>query len=291
MSAVRTIISAVFILLGVVLVAAWSLASVVVSVVEDGTAARAMTARALDSPALMNALEADVSDHVGVALRDQGISGAAPGLDGQLTDVMARVVGSTAFRTALLNQAEDAHDQFSEQLIDPTRPPAPLTIRVDVSEMVGSRVGDLGGPAAALPALQVKPIDVRILEADRFEQARDAYAPVQWAHTWGLWLGLGAFAAGFVVSHRKRWFVAKALFGIAGVALGIAGTVTLLGPEVVVRFLPGSEEGVWASLWRDVVGPQASSGLTERTLLVGVLALVGGLIAVGIGAAVGDRRR
>ena len=291
MSAVRTVISAVSILLGVALVVSWSLASAVVSVVEDGTAARAMTARALDSPALMNALEADVSDHVGAALRDQGISGAAPGPDGQLTDVMTRVVGSTAFRTALLNQVEDAHDQFNDQLTDPTRPPAPLTISVDVSEMVEGRIGDLGGPAVALPALQVKPIDVRILEADGFEQARDAYAKVRWAHTWGLWLGLGAFVVGFVVSHRRRWFVARALLGVAGVSLGIAGIVTLLGPEAAVRFLPGGEGGVWASLWRDVVGPQASAGVTERTLLVGVLALVGGLVAVGIGAAVGDRRR
>lgn len=291
MNAMRTLLSALSIVVGVALIAGWALANAIVTLVEDGTAVRSMTSRALDTPALTDVLANDLSSRTGAALRDQGINLTALGLDGQLDEAFSRAVDSQSFRSALTNQVDEAHGQFSDQLTDSTRGPAPLTVSVNFSGLINDRVDQLGGPAALLPDVNVPPVDLQVLEAERFEQVREAYGTVLTVHTWGLWLGLGALALGMLVSHRKRWFVAKALFGVAALTLGLSGVVTVLGPEAFARFLPGGTDGVWSSLWHDVVGAEAAEIVAERSLIVGVVALVGALIAVGVGAAVGDRRR
>src|SRR5699024_9940183 len=87
MRPLRTLVSALSIVVGVVLIAAWALANVVANVVEDGTAARAMTERALDSPASMGAVTDDLSDRAGAALSDVGLNVGALGLERQLDQV------------------------------------------------------------------------------------------------------------------------------------------------------------------------------------------------------------
>ena len=291
MNAFRTTVSALSIVIGVVLIALWALAQALVSMVEDGTAARAMTERALDSPALTAAVSADLSARTATALQDRGINVTALGLEGQLDQVMTRAVGSQIFREALLNQVENAHEQMADQLSDPTREPAPLSVSVDLSDTVNTRISELGGLATALPALDIPPVSVQVLEAERFEQARDAYDKALWLQTWGLWLGLGTLVVGGLVSHRRRWFAAKALFALAAVSLTVAGLVYFVGPQPLAGLLPGGEDGIWAELWRDVIGTEATAAVIERSLTIGGVALVGGLVAVAIAAAVGPRRR
>jgi len=291
MNALRTVVSALSIVVGVLLIALWALAQALVAMIEDGSAARAMTERALDSPALTAAVSKDLSGRTASALEDRGINVTALGLDGQLDQVMARAVGSEAFRQTLVNQVENAHRQIADQLSDPTRQPAPLSVSVDLSDSVNARISELGGVATALPALDIPPVSIQVLEAERFEQARDAYDKALWLQTWGLWLGIGTLLLGALVSHRRRWFVAKALFGLAAVSLTVAGLVYFVGPEPLGGLLPGGDDGVWAGLWRDVIGTEATAAVIERSLVIGVVALVGGLIAVAIGTAVGRRRR
>lgn len=291
MTTARTVMSAVSILLGVAIFAGWHVAHVVVGVVESGTTAREMTARALDSRSLVDAIGSDIAGVAGASLDDQGVDVAKLERDGHLAEVMTHIAGSPEFRVAILTQAQAAHAQVNDQLTDPSRPSAPLIISVDVSEVVRGGVGDLGGPAAALRSVELSPIDIRIVEADQFERVRDGYAAVRWAHTWGLWLSLGVLGVGYAISYRKRWFPAKVLCGIAGMSFGVAGAATLVGPEVFVRFLPGGEDSVGARLLLDVVGPQAFAIVIEKSVLVGGLALVGGLIAVAIGAVARKRRR
>lgn len=291
MTTLRTIVSALSIVVGVLLIVGWALAHMVVSLVEDGTAARALTERALDSPALMNAVADDLTDRTVMALSDQGVNVAALGLEGPLNQVITRAIDSHVVRETLLEQADDAHRQFTTQLTDSEREAAPLTLTVDVSDAVNARLGDLGAVANLLPQLDVPSADITVLEADRFEQTREAYDVVRYLDAWGLWLGVGALILGIAVSYRRRWFVAKALVVLGVLSLAIGGVLALLGPAPLARLLPGGESGQWAGLWGSVVGEEASSMFAERALILGAVAIVGALIATAIAVAVGGRRR
>lgn len=291
MNAMRTIASALTLVAGVVLLAAWALANVVVNLVEDGTAARAMTEQALDSPALMAAVTHDLSGRTTRALVDMGFDVTALGLEDQVHQLVSHAVNSQTFRTALVDQVDQVHHQFSDQLTDPTRPPAPLAISVNLSDSINDGLADMGGPAVLIPDLTVPPVEIHVVEAERFEQAREAYTTVQTVQTWALWLGLSALIVGFLVSHRKRWFPAKALFGLAAVFLSVGAAVALFGPRVLSRFLPGGRSGPWANVWGDVVGEEAAIAAAERALLVGGVALVAALVAVAIAVSLDGRRR
>lgn len=290
MRKLRTVASALLIVLGAALIAAWALAQAVVAVVEDGTAVRAVTERALDTQGLMDTVAADLSERAESALMESGVDVAALGLDGPLSRAVSSAVDSQAFRATLLTQVDQAHEQVSTQLTDPNRPPADLIVAVDVSDSVNDQLGELGGLAAALPDLDVPAVNVTVLTADRFEQAREAYGSVLWAQAWCLWLAAVALGLGFAVSCRKRWFAAKALCAVAVIAWGAAAVVTVMGPDGVASFLPGGGSGAWAGLWRDVVGAQAIETVAQRGVIVGAVAVVGALIALAIGAAVGKRR-
>lgn len=291
MSAIRTLISAVSLVAAAVLIAGWALAQAIVGLVEDGTAARTMTERAVNSPAVMSAVSDDLSERTAQALADRGLNLTALGVQGHLSQVISTAVNSDLFKTTLLGEVSNAHAQFTEQLSATARQPAPLTLSVDLSQSVNNRMSELGVPAAVLPELDLPPVSIEVMDAERFEQARAAYSTVLWFQSVGLWLGLAAIAVGFLMSHRRRWFFAKALFGVGLIALGVGGVFTLLGPETIATFLPGGEDGTWAVLWRDVVGVETADTVVERSLVVGGIAMVAALVATGVGASLADRRR
>lgn len=286
MRSLRTVVSAGLILVGAGLSAIWLVAHMVVSVVDDGTAVRAMTARALESPAFIDSVGAELSDATAAALRERGVVISGLDGDGGLSDAMTAMVKMPAFHTFVLDQVEHAQAQVVDQLTDPTRAAAPLTIEVDVDQAIGRYLRDKGGSGTELARLNAAPLKLHILDADRVEHVRGVYDKIRWADSWALWLGIGAFALGFVVSHRKRWFIAKALFAVAGIALGLAAIISWVGPDTFASVLPG---GGWAGLWHELMGPEASAAFTERSVLVGVTALVGALLALAVGAAVGGR--
>lgn len=291
MNPLRTFISALSLLAAAVLIAGWALAQAVVGLVENGTAARTVTERALESPAVMSAVSSDLTDRTAQALSDRGLNLSALGLQGQLNQLIGAAVNSDVFRAALLAQVDQAHAQFAEQISAPHRHRAPLTLSVDLSDTVNARLTELGGPAAALPDLQVPPVNVQVMEAERFDQARNAYSTLLWFEVWGLWLGLTALAVGVLISHRRQWFFAKAFFGVGVIALGVGGIFTVLGPDTITTFLPGGVNGTWSTLWREVVGVDAADTVIARSLLVGAVAMVAALIAMAFGAVLGGRRR
>lgn len=289
MSQLRTLLSALSIVLGAVLIAAWAGAQAVVALVENGTAARAATENALESPELMNALTDELGERAEVALREQGIDLALLGLQGPVNQLIASAVDSEVFRSALLAQVDHAHEQFSAQLTDTDRPPSDLSISVDVSGSINAQLNDLGGLVALVPDLDVPAVSVTVMEADRFERARDAYRGLQWVQTWSGWLGIATLGFGFLVSARRRWFAAKALAAVAVIAWGSVASLTVMGPDALARSLPGGDSGVWAGIWRDVVGSQTVDTLVGQAVLVGAVATIAALIALALGVALGRR--
>lgn len=291
MSALRTLVSAVCILAAAFLIAWWAVASVIINEIEDGTAIKGITARALDSPAVLSALSADLTSRSIAALNQQGVDVRALGLDDDLESVISRAVSTEAFRATVLDQVDDAHGQVTEQLTDSLSEPAPLTVSVDLSSSLNARIDELGGLAAAAPDIAVSPVTIDVLDEEQFAQTRSAYERTVWAKERGLWFGLALLAVGLLVSQRRRWFFAKLLTVLGLLCVIFGGAVALIGPETITTFMPGGVDGSLSTMWREVLTAEAAPIVMERAMWIGGGALVAALVATLLGAMLGGRRR
>ena len=287
----RTLLSALCVLGGAVLIASWAVSSVVVDAVEDGTALRGITERALDSSAVRAVIAERMTDQAIAGLADAGIDANGALVRSALESSIEAAVGTEAFRESVQNEVEGAHGQVAEQLTDSLREPAPLVLQVDVSDTINDRIDEVPGVGGAIPDVAVTPVSVEVLDADTFETARDTYRQVEWAAQWGLWAGLALLVVGILVSYRRRWFLAKVLFALGVISLLFGGAIALLGPDTIVTFIPGGSEGSLATVWRDILTEEAAPLVMERSLWVAGLSFVAALVALLLGVLLGGRRR
>ncbi|WP_084037905.1 hypothetical protein [Demequina sp. NBRC 110053] len=290
MRGLRTLVSALCILAGVLLVVAGAVSSIVVRAVEDGDAVRALAERAMDSDAVRSQVAAQVTEQALDALADAGVALDGPLIESAIGGALESAVESEGFRDALLEEADAAHEQFAAALTDPDRESAPLVLNVDVSGAVNARIDDIPVIGDVVPDTAVPPVAVEVLSADRFDAVRAAYGPVAWLAAWGVWSGLAVLGVGALVSHRRRWFPAKALLALAVACLIVAGVITVLGPETILRLVPGAVDGAYGSLWRDALTEEAAPVIVERSLWAAAGAFVAALLAAALAAAWGRRR-
>lgn len=291
MSLLRTVMSALCIIAGAFLIASWAVSSVIVDAVEDGTALRGITERALDSPEVRAALAEHMTDRAVGSLSESGFDASLPLVRGAVESGFEAVVSTDAFRDSVLAEVDDAHGQFAEQLTDSLQEPAPLVLEVDVSDTVNARLDEVPGVGTSLPEVTVAPISVEVLSAGTFTTVRDTYQQIEWASTWGLWVGIGLLIAGLLVSQRRRWFVAKVLLAVGVICLLLGGAIALLGPETIVTFIPGGTEGPLSTIWRDILTEETAPLVMTRSLWVAGFAFAGALLATVLGAMLGGRRR
>ncbi len=291
MKGLRTLVSAICILAAAGFIAWWAIATFIVNEIEEGSATRALTENALQSPELRSALAAELANRTGTALNSYGVDLKAAGLDDELESAIANAVDTEAFRKTVLDQVDEAQGQIAEQLSDESRDPAPLTVTVNLSASLNDRIDELGGVAVLAPEVAVPPVTIEILDQEQFERARTAYGHTQWAHRWAGWVGAGLIVLGMIVSPRRRWFPAKFFAVSAVICLGFGGAVALLGSEALTDFLPGGADGAVATMWRDALTAEASAALGERALWVGAALLAAALVATLIAAVSGGRRR
>lgn len=287
MRAVRTVASALALFVGALLVLTWSVASIIIAVIDDGPAVRDVAGRALSSPQLMDSLSNEIASHAVTALRQQGIDPAAVGLDeAKVSQVIARELASPAFQSALVAEIDKAHTQVSAQLAEPSRGSAPLSVKVDLSDAVNARVKEAGGPLALLPPLDLPVTNLELLDAGQFEQARDVYSGVRAVERWGLWCALAVLAGGAWVSPRRRWFAMKffLLFGALSIGLGfeIGSLDRWLSDDI-----PGFTQGVGATLWTALVTEDVAAHVRGIAFWAGGVSLALALVA----AIVAQRRR
>src|SRR5690606_12419444 len=124
----------------------------------------------------------------------QGIDLEAFGLSGAMDALVAAAVESDAFPKLVESQVESAREQFVEQLKDRDRPPGPLIIHVDVSNVINDQFATAPLIGSILPTVAVPPIAVEAVDAETFEDARQSYRAVDFARTWMLWIGLALLA-------------------------------------------------------------------------------------------------
>ncbi|WP_203657183.1 hypothetical protein [Demequina activiva] len=291
MSLLRTVVSALCVLAGAFLIASWAVSSVVVTSVEDGTALRGITERALESPAVRSLVAERMTDRAVAAFADAGVDANGPVVRTALESGIAAAVGTEAFKTSVLSEVEAAHGQFSEQLTDSLREPAPLVLDVDVSDTINARLDEIPVVGEAIPDVSVSTVSVEVLSAGTFEVTRDTYRQIEWAAQWGLWAGIALLLVGILVSQRRRWFVAKLLLALGLICLLFGGAIALLGPDTIITFIPGGTDGPLSTIWRDIITEETAPLVMERSLWVAGFAFAGALVAMLLGAMLGGRRR
>ncbi|WP_297082890.1 hypothetical protein [uncultured Demequina sp.] len=291
MTGLRTVVSAICIIVGAFLVAAWAVSSVVVNAVEDGTALRGIAERALDTPAVRAAIASDATDRALGAIADAGAGAVVPLVEGAIATGIDAAVDSPGFKEAALDAVDDAHAQFTEALTDALREPAPLVIEVDVSDAINARIDDLPAVGEVIPEVTVPPVAVEALDAETFETTRSAYARIAWTAAWGLWCGIASLTIGILVSARRRWFVPKVLLALGVISLAFGAAIAVLGPETITRFVPGGDDGALSTLWRDVLTEEAAPVVMRRATWLGAAALAGAAVAAAFAALTGRTRR
>ncbi|WP_062522678.1 hypothetical protein [Demequina silvatica] len=276
MRALRTVVSALLILAGASLIAAWAVSGVVVRAVEDGTAVHAIAERALEDQAIVDAIGTAIADGALDGLAEAGYDLDFLGLDDVVREAIENAARSDDFRTALLAQVDDARAQFSAQVTAEVRAPAPLVIEIDPSQYVNARIDDIPVVGERAPEVALDPVPIEVMSAADFEDVRTGYRALELAAQWGLWAGLAAIVLGLVITHRTRWFMVKAGAAVAVVAGGLWLVLQWWGVDGIVATLPGGAEGSAGTALLRIVTEGTVAALSER---LGVIALVGAAVA------------
>lgn len=282
MKVLRTFASAICILAGAALLVGWLAAYLVTRAVEDGTVSESAVKATLNNPVVMSQVVAQVNEQAVTALASVGVDVETLGLSDSLDDLIDRLAYDDRFIEALASQVNDAVDQLHGELTDPGRLPAPFVVSFDASESVNTQIDQLPAVGESLPAVALPPIEVELVSADRFEQARDGYAKLEYARANFWWAGLAFLALGLVVSPRRRYVVAKFLAAAGAMALVLALALAVATPERIRSLLPESLDATWGQIVTDAL---TSETLPEFRFLL-VIAGFGALFVGGVAAAI-----
>lgn len=290
MSVIRTLISAVCILAGALLIVGWAVSSLAERTVQDGTALVGIAESAFDIPGVVNGMSRQVQDQTLEALAGEGVDPSVIGVDDEVRGAVDGIVHSALFEEAVLAEVEAAQDEFFAKLTSPTPATQPLTLEVDVSSLVNARIDDIGSVATLAPDVSVAPAEIEVLSAERMADAQTGYRWMERLAAWGLWAGLACLVIGVLVSHRRRWFAAKALIAIGVIALGFGVVVRFVDPSAVAGVLPGSHEGVLGTLWVQWVVDDSAAGIATRAMLIGGVSLAVGVLIAALTRAARSHR-
>lgn len=273
MRVLRKTLARISISIGVLVLGLWASARFIVHMVEDGTVLTGIADAALHIPLTQQRIAAQAQYSIDSELEAEGIDPADYGLEDDLEQAVTDAVGSEGFIDALVGMIGDVEASLVAQLTDDTLPLAPLTLTLDITDPLKAAVSDNPQIAEIIPAASLEPADITLLEEDDVERIRNGYGWVEDVAAWGLWIGLGLLAAGFVLLPSKRWVFPK-LFLWAGVSvLGLWALVRWINVDSIFKWLPGGSEGDAASLARDLI-PQGAIDRAESPLLMGAVSLL-----------------
>lgn len=287
---VRTLISALTIVVGALMIAAWAVGQMVVSAVTDGTAIEALTATVLDSPTALTRISSDLGDAAMTKVATEWPGAEALGVEVPIRGAISGLVHSDEFASTVQTQVGLARVQVAHELTDETRESGPLVLDLDVSSMINARIGAIPRVGGFAPDVALAPVPVEVVSAKTFDDARAAYGFLNFAATWFLWAGIALLVLGVVISARRRWFLAKALLAV-GVFLFVAGAVLwLAGPTTVAGWIPGGSGGDTRAIIIGSLASESTPSMSGRMMWWGVIGLVGSAVFALLAAAMGRKK-
>lgn len=278
MRGLRTVVSAICIIVGALTLVAWAVSAVSVRSVEDGTAVVGIARNALGHEIVQQTVTATLQSEAVQQIEEAGVDLDALGLEERVSALVATIVGSDSFANAVASQAETVQAQFSAQLTDALRDPAPLMFTMDLGTPLAERLSEVEMLDSVTDDLEIDEITFEALDAQTFESVRDVYALMEQINQYGLYVGLALIVIGFAVSPRRAWFLPKLLAVVAGVSLVGWALLYLMGPEGVAAILPGGADGAMGTMMLDVLTDETTPVIMERLLWVGLGSLAGAAV-------------
>lgn len=283
MTRVRTVVSALTLALGVLMIVGWTVSAKAVEMIEDGESAAQLTDKALASPAVADLAADKIQEQIYTQLRAQvnvGWFDVAWGVAEQpLHQAIVSLIGSDFVATTAHTGAGNAQVGLMSALTDEEREDGALVLTVDVSPRINARLNQIPGIGTFLPDVVIDPVEVEVIAADTFAEVRDAYRVATWISTWLGWIGVALIVMGVATSSRRTWFVSRSMLitGVALVATGLA--VGAVGASTVAGLMPGGLDSGAGAAVEELLADTALPSLAGRLLVIGAVALVISLVA------------
>jgi hypothetical protein len=237
--ALRTVASALCIVIGAVLIATWAASMAALSAIEDDTVIEDAAAAAITSDLAQDELVDRGSELVLAALTDAGVNTDIVGIELVVRQLMERLASSDTFVTVVHAQAASVRQQVVLQLNAGGE--GPITVALDFSDPVNAKLEEIPVVGPALPAITVPTVPVQVMDADTADKARTTWDWLHFSARWFGWLGLAFLALGMLVSYRKRWFLAKATLALGVVSGLIWFVATYVDPREIADRIPSGD--------------------------------------------------
>lgn len=277
MKILRTLASAVCIVLGALLIATWAASMAALDAIENGTVIEDATAKAITTDLAQNALVEHGTDAVIAALADAGFSTDIIGFKALVSRVVDAVVSSDTFVEVVHTQTKSVREQMVEQLNSGLD--GPITVTLDFSDKVNEKLGEIPVIGGALPDVAVPGVPVQVMDDQTADSARNAWNWLHIAKSWFGWLGLVFVALGILVSFRKRWFFAKLAFAVAAISGAVWFVMTFAEPSRLAEYVPGA--GVADAIVTEIVrGAQDTVATAMGYVALG--AMIVALVLLGL---------
>ena len=273
MSALRTIASALCIVIGALLIASWAASSAALDAIENGTAIEDATSKALTSAEARTELVDHGTEFVLAALDDAGFNTNIPGIEAITAGIVDSVVTSDTFATIVHSQTRSVREQTVEQLTGDGE--GAISVTLDVSDEVNAKLGEIPVIGGILPTITVPGVPVEVMDAQTADTVRNLWDWLHRAQTWFGWIGLLFLAVGILVSFRKRWFFAKVLFTVAAVSGIVWFAMTRTDPQTIANAMGGGNV-VDAIITEIVRGAQSTVATAMGWVALG--AMIGALV-------------
>lgn len=279
------------ILVGATFVVMWGGSWVALTAIDDGAVARTLVRSALSTPAVTAAIGEAIETQASASLARQGIDVEAPGISMQLSDSIGALATSKEFKTAVLAEVDAAQSRLSEELSRDDRAEGPFVVSVDITAMVNDRLEEVFVTGSETPEATLAPVEVEMVSAKTFEEARTAYSRLEYAKSLFLWAGLVFVGLGLAVSTRRHFVVPKFLIAAGAMTWAVVAVLTFASSARLTSLLPGGEEGTWGSLLAQSFADDALPGIRRTLAIVGLVALVVGGVTTLVAKSLGGTRR
>ena len=255
MKTLRTLASALCIVLGALLIATWAASTSALNAIENSTVIEDATARAITTDVAQEALVEHGTTAVLAALDGAGVNTGVIGFKALVSALVDGVVSSEAFVNVVHAQSKSVREQMVVALNAGGE--GPISVTIDFSDQVNDKLGEIPVIGGALPTIALPGVEVQVMDAQTADTARTTWTWMNVAAHWFGWLGLAFLVVGIAVSYRKRWFLAKVSLAV-GVMSGLIWlVVTYLDPQSIANLLPGG--GVADAIIVEVVGEATGS--------------------------------
>lgn len=278
MRTVRIVGAAFMVLLGAMLLVAWSVAGKAVEGIEDGSAVTKLTQKMLDDPDFADAAAGRITDRLVEQTEGRFIGRVIVAFEPELQRAIANVLSSDRVEEAVTTGLEKLESRLTEEITDPDRPSGPLVVSVDLSERVNNRIDQIPVVGPLIPEVTVPPIEREVMDAETFDSVRQIYGGLKFVATWGLIVAIAMIVGGFFVAPRSRWYWPQALLGTAFIVLAISIAVRRIIPAQIASAVPGGETGGGGTFLSNFVADNATGPLASRLLAMAFWAF---LLAVG----------